>query len=460
MSEQKLLVVSLFLIVHLGACSQSPAPTPTHRPTATRTPSPTLTPAPTHTPTPTRTSTPTDTATPTPTLVGGFVGRFITVEGTRQQREIVLWNSDGTKVRTLWRSPSDLTTGHVRAKWSPSGDVISVEYWRDGGHLLLLRADGTEITTIYTGIRFFGGPNGQANWSPDGRWLVFSSMGDRRYVDVYRIDADGKNLVQLTNTYAADNSPIFTPDGSQIIYRDEGDSLLIMDPDGSNQRLLVQGPAAILDWSPDGKQALFAKAAPSDVFVMEFATLQLTRYTFDGSKTHEGGERFSPDGEWILYAGYGWPSAGNRVPPQGKNLFIMPVDASQEPRMLGTALRARFSPDGKLIVFYGWPIGQDVLRDAPGYYAIRPDGSGLVMLSRRAFGLVEGEWQPGSASEFIAGVPSFVVTPTLIPSPVPPWTPLPDPLLYDSFDGASFNTSLWEASTSSMSQFPISQTIV
>lgn len=374
-------------MTHTVTQTSSPYPTSTSTPTPTST----TTPTPTETPTPTSTFTPT----PTPTLIGGFTGSFLTVEGSQDQREIILWNAAGERIRTLWNSPTGLTAGgYVDVSWSPNGTMIAVEYWQDGGYLVLLSLDGSEIKTVETGINFYGGPNGQANWSPDGKWLVFVGKGENDYIDVYRINADGDNLLQLTNTYTEYNSPIFHPDGSRIIYRDEQDSLWIMGVDGSDRRLLISGPAAILDWSPNAKTVLIAKASPVDIFIMDFETLALTRYTFDGMEIVESRERFSADGQWILYGGYGWPSTGNREPKTGMNLFIMPVNMSQEPLYLATVYRAIFSPDGNLIFFHGWSKGEDVTVDDPSYYSIRLDGSDLTKLDENGYGLVYGIWSP------------------------------------------------------------------
>jgi dipeptidyl aminopeptidase/acylaminoacyl peptidase len=353
--------------------------------------------------------------------MGGFSGKFFTLEGSENQLEIVLWNVDGNKIDTLWVSPTGLTVYGGEAKWSPTGEVLSVIYMKEGGYLVLLRPDGTEIITIRTGIHFYGGPNGQANWSPDGKWLVFSSMGDKDYVDIYKIGADGKNLVQLTNTYEEDNSPIFTPDGEHIIYRDVykkdggGNNLYIMDPDGSNQNLLIQGPAAIIDWSPDGKKALVSKAFTSYEFVLDVDSRVLSRFKSDRSLPFIGRNMSSPDGKWVLLTRDS--PFSESTGPKFDDLFIMPSDESQEPLLFATVYHRRsefrFSPDGKLILYYGWPVGQDITKATPGYYAIQPDGSGLLVLSDKAFGFVEGNWQPGSIHSDIGGVQSLVVTPTL-----------------------------------------------
>ena len=47
-------------------------------------------------------------------------------------------------------------------------------------------------------------------WSPDGRHITFSSNRDGDY-DIYVMDADGSNIVQLTDDSAVDFSPAWQP---------------------------------------------------------------------------------------------------------------------------------------------------------------------------------------------------------------------------------------------------------
>ncbi len=124
--------------------------------------------------------------------------------------------------------------------------------------------------------------------------------------------------------------------------------------------------------------------------------LRLTRQTFDGSNTYEGiSPRYSPNGQWILYRGYGFPSGRTRDPLQGTHLYIMPVNFADDALHLATVYQARFTPDGEKIVYHGWTLGEDVMTNEPGYYSVHYDGTGLETLTQAQFGLVYGEWQPG-----------------------------------------------------------------
>ena len=77
-------------------------------------------------------------------------------------------------------------------------------------------------------------------------------IGSNGKDDIFVIDADGSNLVILTNNYLAnDGSPSWSPDGNLIAFvsdRDGEYAMYIMNADGSNVQRISEGsdPA----WSP------------------------------------------------------------------------------------------------------------------------------------------------------------------------------------------------------------------
>jgi Tol biopolymer transport system component len=108
-------------------------------------------------------------------------------------------------------------------------------------------------------------------FTPDGKTIVFL----RRDGDIYRVDADGKNLKRLTtgnryvefrlsdkDAHGSTDGPQISKDGRHIAYIARKDSVAnvwVMMLDGSDQRQLTtrQSPCGRVRWCPDGKHLAF-----------------------------------------------------------------------------------------------------------------------------------------------------------------------------------------------------------
>jgi Tol biopolymer transport system component len=102
------------------------------------------------------------------------------------------------------------------------------------------------------------------DWSPDGLHIVFSAYDPQYSWHIYRINRDGTGLVALTSGTTYDDAPLYSPDGSEILFwRDANCSLdaWIMNADGSNQHQVTAENVCDFqtwllgyDWSPDGQE--------------------------------------------------------------------------------------------------------------------------------------------------------------------------------------------------------------
>ena len=99
---------------------------------------------------------------------------------------------------------------------------------------------------------------------PSGRSrIVFASDRDGDD-EIYTMDPDGLNVVQLTHNTTPDTFPSWSPDGSQIVYAAadaSGNSeVFVIGADGSDPRNLTRSPASrdfVPSWSPDGSLIAF-----------------------------------------------------------------------------------------------------------------------------------------------------------------------------------------------------------
>ncbi len=154
------------------------------------------------------------------------------------------WSADGTKIiyARLYQSP--------QANQPPPMTDIRV-----------MNADGTDDAAILSATVFSVEPR----WSVDNQ-VVFMSLMNGNYLEVYLMHSDGTGLEQLTTDAANNADPVWSPDGTRITFgsdRQGGNKLNIfeMNADGSQVVQLtnfdVPDEAGDTNWSSDGKKIAF-----------------------------------------------------------------------------------------------------------------------------------------------------------------------------------------------------------
>ena len=137
-------------------------------------------------------------------------------------------------------------------RWSPVDDTILFISRQPGkDEIFKIGADGSGMEQISES----GSPVVEAVWSPDGTRMAIT-YGGFGITDIYVMDLDGvSNVVRLTANKKSNNSPSFSPDGSQIVFASNmGDNwdLWMIDVDGENLTQLTDDEYydAYPDWSP------------------------------------------------------------------------------------------------------------------------------------------------------------------------------------------------------------------
>ena len=460
MSHKKILigvVGGIIIIMVLAGCgnaqlatvitSDTVVPSFTHTITPYPTSSPTRTPSPTITLSPTTTSTPKPTLTPTatPTLLGGFSGTYLTLSRTGNQYVLHQWNADGESSTQLLKLP-DFSFIH----WSPVGDrfaYTTCESVDVGGNrkeslcnVTIFNTDGSASFDLnlqsYRSI----------DWSPDGKSLVYSAYAEHGQPDIFIINVDTQEVTQLTNTLAKDKEPIFSPDGSKILWYEVVDGQAIMyiiNVDGTDRYLFGYG--AVYDWSPDGTQIVYSVLG-GDLGLTSVDRTKNLRLTRDSTTPYDCCPKFSPNGKYISYESFTLLGPNQSDPDEGHYLYIVSSHTDQQPILVGTGSNETWSPDGRMILFYGWPSNEQT--NPPRYYAYSIEENRHTLLTDHASGMVEGYWQPNAEPEsFVDNSVFLASTPTATPTPIPTWEAFNTPPLYDDFSGEDLDRDLWLPST-------------
>jgi TolB protein len=101
----------------------------------------------------------------------------------------------------------------------PSGE-IAFQSDREGPSRIFV------IDVATRAVRRVGSPgtwmDEEPTWSPDGGRIAFSSTrGDGRNIDIYVMNADGSNIVRVTDHPAPDQDPAWAADGQSLFFTSE-----------------------------------------------------------------------------------------------------------------------------------------------------------------------------------------------------------------------------------------------
>lgn len=190
--------------------------------------------------------------------------------------EIYLMNADGTEQKRLTNTPGDDSHPH----WSPDGlrlifnsarttPDLKADWGRQFHEIFTMKADGSDVKQISN----LKSVSTYPSYSPDGKQIVFRSVVStsgfqwdltisQRNSEIFVINSDGTNPINITKNVAYDGWGAWSPDGKKILFSSNRagpaniGQLYLVNPDGSNVQKITDGESSFVQasWSRDGKK--------------------------------------------------------------------------------------------------------------------------------------------------------------------------------------------------------------
>jgi len=313
------------------------------------------------------------------------------------------------KTASLLVNPPVEERDRSRAEDSPKGSRPSDEARKGDelptGELIAYVApeSGIYVLGLGNGVRamVIGGipASAEPDWSPDGRKVAFVGSGDSIWV----MNADGTQRRPLTQSGEAGvYGPDWSPDGVRIAFSSYtvggNPGIQVMNADGSEGETVTDPQEGVGNfhpsWSPDGERIVFMKQRSSFEMVEGSPMNEIYVIDADGSDEkqliREPGvdfPAFSPDGTKIAFV------SGQDSDP---GIYVMDADGTDVEKLAGGATdntTPSWSPDGERIVYSGeGALGTEIR-------VVKADGTGEESITDPPTEGIDPFWLPYQGAE-------------------------------------------------------------
>lgn len=276
----------------------------------------------------------------------------------------------------------------------PVSTVKRIAFYSDA--VYVINADGSNL------VRLTDRGAGKPAWSPDGQFLAFNG----RDFEIYVMNADGSNRTRLTQfgvtTKAVVLSPVWSPDGKEIAFitqeYDRSSSIYLINipaalkgRSGSQPQFLnnIWGLADDLSWSPDSRYFILSHQLEyHEPFKIAAINIAAALQNPNESAWTDWGEgiqpAWSPDSQHLVFVS--WSK------DQYRGIYVINMNGgNQTPLTQRTFdVTPTWSPDGNHIAFVSQRDGNDEI------YVMNTDGGQQTRLTNDPAEDTSPAWSPDS----------------------------------------------------------------
>lgn len=194
-------------------------------------------------------------------------------------------------------------TGTILNDDADEAERIAFTSNRNGDNeIYLMNLDGSNEVQLTNNVVNDSDPA----WSPDRSKIAFVSHR-HGHADILIMKPDGTLLASVTNDAPVDGDPVWSPDGTKIAFtrfKSQNQSeVYVVDAAGTNLTPVAIGPRSEREpaWSPDGKFIAFARdiGGSTEIFVINLVTKAEVKLT--SNEANDGSPSWSPDGLRIAF---------------------------------------------------------------------------------------------------------------------------------------------------------------